>query len=107
MTIIIFFYVNIMSFLECTTSFVKNADGSSTFTITMDKVMTKCMSSLSSDPEIWIHNTVHNRSRIEGERIYKEEMERHLDAGTLPENSTKKSLIENYVIPEQTNTETY
>lgn len=89
-----------MSFLECTTSFVKNADGSSTFTITMDEIMTKCMLVVTSDPKFWIRNAVHTRCRIEGERIYKEEMDRHLDAGTLPANSTKRSLIQNYVIPE-------
>lgn len=89
-----------MSFLKCTTSFVNNDDGSSTFTITMDKTMTKCMTSVCRDPESWIHNAVHNRCRIEGERIYKEEMDKHLDEGTLPANSTKTSLIENYIIPE-------
>ena len=89
-----------MSFLGSTTSFTNNADGSSTFTITMDEVMTKCMTSASRDPEEWIHNAIHNRCRIEGERIYTEEMERHLGAGTLPANSTKTSLIQNYTIPD-------
>lgn len=89
-----------MSFLGSTTSFTNNADGSSTFTITMDETMTKCMKIVCNDPEFWIHNAIHNRCRIEGERIYKEEMERHLDAGTLPANSTKQSLIQNYIIPE-------
>ena len=89
-----------MSFLECTTSFTKNTDGSSTFTITMDETMTKCMTSVCNDPEFWIHNAIHNRCRIEGERIYKEEMDKRLDAGTLPAGSTKKSLIQNYTIPE-------
>lgn len=89
-----------MSFLGSTTSFTNNADGSSTFTITMDEIMTKCMTSVAKDPESWIHNAIHNRCRIEGERIYKEEMDKHLDAGTLPANSTKKSLIHNYTIPE-------
>jgi len=89
-----------MSFLGSTTSFTNNADGSSTFTITMDEIMTKCMTSVSRDPEEWIHNAIHNRCRIEGERIYTEEMERHLNTGTLPANSTKQSLIQNYTIPE-------
>jgi len=90
-----------MSFLSCTTSFTINEDGSSTFTINMDDVTTKCMQSLTPDPEFWICNAVHNRARIEGERIYKSEMERHLEAGTMPPNPTKESLILAYEIPVQ------
>jgi hypothetical protein len=88
-----------MSFLSCTTSFTENDDGSSTFTINMDDVTTKCMQSLTPDPEFWICNAVHNRARIEGERIYKSEIERHLEAGTMPANPTKQSLILAYEIP--------
>jgi len=71
----------------------------------MDEVMTKCMTSLSSDPEFWIHNAIRNRCRIEGERIYKEEMDRYLEQGTVPSNSTKSSLILNYTAPVVTETE--
>lgn len=90
-----------MSFLSCTTSFAVNEDGSSTFTINMDDVTTKCMQSLTPDPEFWIHNAVCNRARIEGDRIYKAEIERHLEAGTMPANPTKQSLILEYEIPVQ------
>jgi len=90
-----------MSFLGCTTSFATNGDGSSTFTINMDDVTTKCMQSLTPDPEFWICNAVRNRARIEGERIYKSEMERHLEAGTMPANPTKQSLILAYEIPDR------
>lgn len=89
-----------MSFLSSTTSFVNNDNNSSTFTITMDEVMTKCMKSVCSDPEFWIHNAIHNRCRIEGEKIYTVEMEKHLEAGTMPANATKTSLILAYEIPE-------
>ena len=43
-----------MSFINCTTSFTVKEDGSSTFTINMDDVTTKCMQSLTPDPEFWI-----------------------------------------------------
>jgi hypothetical protein len=88
-----------MSFLNYTTTFVANEDGSSIFTINMDDVTTKCMKSLTPDPEFWICNAVSNRARIEGEHIYKSEMERHLEAGTMPTNPTKESLILAYEIP--------
>jgi hypothetical protein len=59
------------------------------------------MQSLASDPKGWIENAVHNRARIEGDRIYKSEIERHLEAGTMPTNPTKESLILAYEIPVQ------
>ena len=83
--------------MECNTSFVKNSNGSSHFTIDMDIVMTKCMKSLSNEPEKWIRNMIENRCRIEGERIYKKEIDRHIEHGTIPANSTKKSLILNHM----------
>ena len=89
-----------MTFLDCTTSFTRNKDNSSTFMINMDDAMTKCMTSVCKDPEFWIRNAIYNRCRIEGERIYENEVSKHLDTGTLPSNSTKKSLIVNYIIPE-------
>ena len=37
-----------------------------------------------------------NRCRIEGERIYKNAVDQHIVDGTMPANSTKKSLILNH-----------
>lgn len=88
-----------MSFLSCQTTCVKNDDGTSTFTATMDAVTTKCMESFCDDPEEWVKNAIMARSQVEGERIYKSEMERHLEAGTMPTNPTKASLILAYEIP--------
>jgi len=65
----------------------------------MDAVTTKCMESFCADPEEWIKNAIVARSQVEGERIYKSEMERHLEAGTIPTNPTKESLILDYEIP--------
>jgi hypothetical protein len=89
-----------MSFISCTKTFVVNEDGYSKFIINMDNVTTKCMQSLTPDPEFWISNAVENRARIEGERIYRLEMERHIENGTMPQNPTKQSLILAYEIPE-------
>ena len=89
-----------MSFLNCNTSFNINNDGTTTFSIVMDDVTTKCMKSFTSEPEEWIKNCIITRSHIEGERIYRLEMERHLENGTMPPNPTKQSLILAYEIPE-------
>ena len=65
----------------------------------MDAVTTKCMESFCADPEEWIKNAIVARSQVEGERIYKSEIERHLEAGMMPTNPTKESLILDYEIP--------
>ena len=87
-----------MSFLNCTTSFTKNDNGSSVFTINMDETMTKCLTTFCNDPEDWIRNAVCNRCRIEGERIYKEEVDKHLKNGTLTSDMTESSLILNHTV---------
>lgn len=88
-----------MSYLNCTCDLTETETGSAVFTINMDQVTYKCMKSLTPDPAHWIHNAVCNRARIEGDRVYKLELERHLEAGTMPANPTKESLILAYEIP--------
>jgi len=92
-----------MSFLNCETTYVKNDDGVSIFTATMDTLTTKCMESFCTDPEEWIKNAIMARSQVEGDRIYKSELERHIEAGTMPINPTKESLILAYEIPVSSN----
>ena len=88
-----------MSYLHCTGDIIVNEDQSAVVTLNMCNVCYKSMQSLTTDPKGWIENAVHNRSRKEAERIYKSEMERHLEAGTMPTNPTKESLILAYEIP--------
>jgi|TARA_B100000131_G_scaffold177776_1_gene171533 hypothetical protein len=88
-----------MSFLNCQTTYVKNEDGTSVFTATLDAVTTKCMESFCADPEEWTKNAILSRSQDEGERIYKSELEKHLEANTMPANPTKQTLILDYEIP--------
>jgi len=90
-----------MSYLHCTSNIIVNLDQSAIVTLNMCNVCYRSMQSLTVDPEFWICNAVHNRARIEGERIYKSEIERHLEAGTMPANPTKESLILAYEIPVQ------
>jgi len=90
-----------MSFLSCSTSFKLNDDGTSSFSVTMDEVTTKCMKSFCAEPEEWIKNCIISRSQTEGERIYKSEIERHLENGTMPINATKASLILDAELPDK------
>lgn len=97
-------YNYIMSFVNCNTSYTLNEDGSSSFTVNMNNVTTKCMQSFCADPEEWIKNAIEARSQDEGNRIYKLQLERHLEAGTMPTNPTKESLILEYEIPTEETT---
>lgn len=90
-----------MSFVRCTTTYNVDENGHSHFSIDMDDVTTKCMHSFCKDPEEWIKNAIVSRSQDEGNRIYKSELERHIEAGTMPINPTKESLILAYEIPVQ------
>ena len=87
-----------MSFLNCQTTYVKNEDGTSVFTATMDAVTTKCMESFCADPEEWTKNAILSRSQDEGERIYKSELET-LERTLCPQIATKQTLILDYKIP--------
>ena len=89
-----------MSIIDCTTTYTKNDDNTSTFTITMNEMCTKCMETLAADPEEYIKNAVVTRSETECIRMYKEETERHLENGTMPAGATKKQLIMAYIRPE-------
>ena len=95
-----------MSFIHCPSKIVVNSDQSATVTLEFCNVCYKSMLSVSPDPEDWICNAVHNRARIEGERIYKSELDRHIEAGTMPTNPTKESLILEYEIPTKETTST-
>jgi hypothetical protein len=94
-----------MSFNTYTSTFTENEDGSSTYTINMSDVTTKCMKINSKDPKEWIDNAIDNKSRIGGERVYKLELDRHLENGTMPSNPTKGTLLLAYEIPVVTETE--
>ena len=89
-----------MSAIEYTTTYTKNDDNTSTLTMTMNEVCTKCMESLSADPEEYIKNTIGISMETECTRIYRDETERHLENGTMPGGATKKQLILAYTPPE-------
>ena len=88
-----------MSYLHCVSELTVNEDNSATYTLNMCNVCFKSMQSVTPDPKVWIENAVHNRARIEGDRIYKSELDRHSEAGTMPTNPTKETLILGYEIP--------
>jgi hypothetical protein len=95
-----------MSYLNYTCELIETTDGGAKYTLTMNTVMYKCMKSIAVDPKEWINNAVSERSRIEGERIYKYELENHIENNTMPSNPTKETLILAYEIPTYTDVST-
>jgi hypothetical protein len=86
-------------FLHCTSNTIVNDDLSATVTLELCNVCYKSMLLVASDPGDWITNAVHNRARIEAEDIYKKELERHLENGTMPSNPSKQQLVLDYIPP--------
>ena len=86
-------------YLHCTSNVVVNADLSATVTLELCNVCYKSMQSITNDPGHWISNAVHNRARKAGDELYKKELDRHVENGTMPSNPTKGNLILEYQIP--------
>ena len=81
-----------------------NDDGSATFTLKACPVGYKCLEHVTPDIETWLHDIIECRASHEGDRVYKDELDKHLNAGTLSSDMTKSSLILNstvkHVLPE-------
>lgn len=92
-------------YLTCASNIVINEDSSATVTLELCNVCYKSMLTVTSKPEEWITNMTHNRARKAGDVIYKKEIDRHLENGTMPSNPTKGNLILAYEIPVVTETE--
>jgi hypothetical protein len=70
-----------------------NEDGSLTVTLNLCPVCYKCMQHVTPDIGGWIENVVQNRSTHEGDRIYRREIDKHIQSGTISSVMTKSSLI--------------
>ena len=92
-------YMGSGDYLHCTSNVVVNADLSATVTLELCNVCYKSMQSITNDPGHWISNAVHNRARKAGDELYKKELDRHVENGTMPSNPTKGNLILEYQIP--------
>jgi len=76
-----------------------NEDGSLTVTLNLCPVCYKCMQHVTPDIGEWIENLVQNRSTHEGDMIYRCEIDKHIQSGTITSDMTKSSLILDSVIP--------
>ena len=93
-------------YLHCTSNITVNGDLSATVTLELCNVCYKSMLSVTTKPDEWIENIVHNRARKAGDIIYKHEIDHHLENGTTPSNPTKGDLILSYEFPVVTEPDT-
>ena len=70
-----------------------NEDGSLTITLNLCPVCHKCMQHVTPNIGEWVENAVQNRSSHEGDRIYKDEIDKHVQHGTISSGMTKSNLI--------------
>jgi hypothetical protein len=86
-------------FIKTTVMEQINEDGSLTVTLNLCPVCYKCMQHVTSDIGGWIENVVQNRTSHEGDKIYRNEIDKHIQSGTVSSDMTKSSLILDSVIP--------
>ena len=78
-----------------------NDDGSLTLNIDIDAMTHKAMQHVMANVEEWIVNAIFTRGDIAINKVYKAELEKHLNAGTLTSDMTKESLVLNSVLPDR------
>tara|TARA_R110002049_G_scaffold164649_2_gene330653 strand:- start:696 stop:989 length:294 start_codon:yes stop_codon:yes gene_type:complete len=76
-----------------------NDDGSIDINLKINELAHKALKTNINGIDEWIVNFIHTKTEKVIGRIYKREIERHLEAGTLPAGATKDSLVMDYVEP--------
>ena len=83
-----------------TTSKKMDDDGNTEIIIKLDKVASKAIRvGVTDNVDGWLLALVTHRADIAIDEIYKAEMNRHLQAGSVANGMTKESLVLDYVVP--------
>ena len=83
-----------------TTSKKIDDDGNTEIIIKLDKIASKAIRvSVTDNVDGWLLALLTMRADTAIDEIYKAEMTRHLQAGTIANGMTKESLVLDYVIP--------
>jgi len=75
-------------------------DGGVDITLHLTPVMYKSLQHITCNVNEYIVNCVYSRSEKSINEIYKNEMEKHITAGTITADMTKDSLVLNAELPE-------
>ena len=76
-----------------------NDDGSIDINLKINALSHKALKTNIDGIDAWLVNFIHTKTEKVIDRIYKMEIERHMEAGTLPAGATKDSLVMDYVEP--------
>ena len=74
-------------------------DGGVDITLHLTPVMYKSLQHICADVNEYIVNSVFSRSENSMDEIYKQEIEKHMTAGTITADMTKESLVLNAELP--------
>lgn len=87
-----------MSYLTCRVSnLVVNEDQSITATVDLCNVCHKVLQTYENYPSIQLEQFIENNLEYKANGIQEFEINKHLEAGTMPQGATKKSIIMDYV----------
>lgn len=84
------------SCISCTSNICPNEDHTATLTVNLCPVSYKTLQTYFENPSDWINTLIKDTIEIRSEEIYKKQLDKHISAGNLPENSTKRSIILSY-----------
>lgn len=84
---------------SCTVTYTKNSDGSSTCTIQINPIGTKCMEVIAANPEEFVENYFNVRVKNQGEQIIKSTMDSLIEQNKLEEMKSMETTILEYEIP--------
>jgi transposase len=81
-----------------TVTYTKNSDGSSSCTIQINPIGTKCMEVIAAKPEEFIENYFNVRIKNQGEQIIKSKMDSLIEQNKLEEMKSMEATILEYEI---------
>lgn len=84
---------------SCVVTYTKNDDGSSSYTVTMNPVGTKCMEVLCAEPGEYLCNLLNVRVKKEGERLVKTTIDKLIQEDRVEEMKSTEETILSYEKP--------
>ena len=84
------------SCISCTSNICPNEDHTATLTVNLCDVSYKTLQTYFENPSDWINTLIKDTVEIRSEEMYKKQLDKYISNGTLPANSTKRSIILSY-----------
>ena len=82
--------------ISCTSNIYPNDDQTVTLSVNLCDVSYKTLQTYFENPSDWINTLIKDTIEIRAEEIYRKQLDKHISAGTLPNDTTKRSIILSY-----------